>query len=75
MLDPYRIQAAIDITRWIEWIIRRVSVVAAILVILSLVFNYEKLEIFKQIGWAFLCILAMNLGVTGLHRLFQSLRS
>ena len=74
VMSPDRVQAAIDVAEFLEWIVRRVSLVLAAVIAVSVVLNIGKSGMLAQVLWALLILAAMNLMVTTLRRLFQSLK-
>ena len=76
-MSPERIQAWIDISRWFEWIFRRLAVIILpILAIgLSLKFaRYGKPEVLLEAGQGLLVLLVLNAVATGMRRLAESLQ-
>jgi len=73
-MSPDRIQAAIDILGWLEWIIRKISILALVLVAVSALINFGKAGLWLRATCALLGIVVINLFATALKRLVCSLK-
>ncbi|MFT4025841.1 MAG: hypothetical protein QM676_03415 [Novosphingobium sp.] len=74
-MDPYRIQAFIDVTGWLEWLIRRVSVLVIVLIVVGTILNLEKPGLIWQILAALAGLIVFNVFATGMRHLAQSFKS
>jgi hypothetical protein len=66
------IQVFIDGSRWFEWIIRRISVIALVLMAISILLNLGRADLLSQIAVAMLVLLLMNAMATGMRRLAET---
>lgn len=63
-MEPDRIQAAIDVSGWLEWIIRRISALAMAIMAVSVCFNFGKSALLHQAGAALLAMALLNVLAT-----------
>ena len=74
-MTPERIQAWIDISRWLEWIFRRLAVIILPFFAIGLALKfarYGKPEILIEAGLGLVALLMFNAGATGMRRLAES---
>ena len=75
-MSPERVQAWIDVSRWLESILRKLTIFIVLpLIAISSVLNFGTPGFLEEVGAALFGLLIINAGFTLMRRLAESFRT